>query len=75
MVFEMLRNYLAESLGCDEEEITLRSELREDLGLSDTELEEVVDAMSGELGFHYDTDDLSGVSTVAQLVRFISNLV
>lgn len=75
MVFEMLRDMLVESLGCDEEEITLRSELREDLGLSDTELAEVVDAMSGELGFRYDSGDLSGIATVAQLVRFISNLV
>lgn len=75
MVFEMLRDMLVESLGCDEEEITLRSELREDLGLSDTELEEVVDAMSGELGFRYDAEALTDVTTVAQLVRFISNLI
>lgn len=75
MVFEMLRDMLVESLGCDEEEITLRSELREDLSLSDTELEEVMDAMSGELGFRYDAGDLAGVATVAQLVRFISNLI
>lgn len=75
MVFEMLRDMLVESLGCDEEEITSRSELREDLGLSDTELEEVVDAMSGELGFRYDAEALADVTTVAQLVRFISNLI
>ena len=75
MVFEMLRDFLAESLGCDAEEITPRSELREDLGLSDTAMEEVMDAMSGELGFRYDTDDLSGIATVAQLVRYISRLV
>lgn len=75
MVFEMLRDFLSESLGCDTEEVTLRCELREDLGLSDTGLEEVMDAMSGELGFRYDTDDLAGITTVAQLVRYISNLV
>ena len=75
MVFEMLRDMLVESLGCDEEEVTLRSELRDDLGLSDTELENVMDAMSGELGFRYDTDDLAGLHTVSQLVRYISSLV
>ena len=75
MVFEMLRDMLVESLGCDEEEVTLRSELRDDLGLSDTELENVMDAMSGELGFRYDTDDLAGLQTVSQLVRYISSLV
>ena len=75
MVFEMLRDMLVESLGCDEEEVTLRSELRDDLGLSDTELENVMDAMSGELGFHYDSDDLADLNTVSQLVRYISALV
>ncbi len=75
MVFEMLRDILAESLGCDEEEITLRSELRDDLGLSDAELENVMDALSGELGFRYNSDDLERVATVGQLVRLVSSLV
>lgn len=75
MVFEMLRDMIVESLGCDEEEVTPKSELREDLGLSDTELEEVMDAMSGELGFRYDTDKLEGILTVAQLVRYIAGLI
>lgn len=75
MVFEMLRDMIVESLGCDEGDVTPRSELREDLGLSDTELEEIVDAMSGELGFRYDTDALASVKTAAQLVRYISTLI
>lgn len=75
MVFEMIRDMLAESIGCDEEEITLRSELRDDLGLSDAELENVMDALSGELGFRYDSDDLERVTTVAQMVRLVSSLI
>ena len=75
MVFEMLRDMIGESLGLEQEEITLKSDLREDLGLSDTELEEIMDAMSGELGFRFDPEKLESVRTVAQLVRFISGLV
>lgn len=75
MVFEMIRDMLAEALGCDEEEITLRSELRDDLGLSDAELENVMDALSGELGFRYSSEDLEHVATVAQLVRLVGSLV
>ena len=75
MVFEMLRDMIGESLGLEPEEITLKSDLREDLGLSDTELEEVMDTMSGELGFRFDPEELESVHTVAQLVRFISGLV
>lgn len=75
MVFEMLRDMIVETLGCDEEDVTPKSELREDLGLSDTQLEEVMDAMSGELGFRYESDRLEGILTVAQLVRYIAGLI
>lgn len=75
MVFEMLRDMIGESLGLEPEEITLKSDLREDLGLSDTELEEIMDTMSGELGFRFDPEKLESVYTVSQLVRFISGLV
>lgn len=75
MVFEMLRELLSEELGCDGEEITLRAELRDDLGLSDAELENVVDALSGELGFRYESESLEEVRTVSELVRLISSLV
>lgn len=75
MVFELLRDMIVESVGCDEEEVTPRCDLREDLGLSDTELEEIVDAMSGELGFRYDPEKLETLHTAAQLVRYISTLI
>lgn len=75
MVFEMLRSMIAEAMGCEEDEITTRSDLRDDLGLSDTELQEIMDAMGGELGFRYDEDDLEKIQTMAQLVRYISRLV
>ena len=75
MVFEMLQEMLSEELGCDGSEITLRAELRDDLGLSDAELENVVDALSGELGFRYDSESLESVTTVSELVRLISSLI
>ena len=75
MVFEMLRDMLGEALGCDEAEITLRSELRDDLGLSEAELQNVVDALSGELGFHYEPEALEELNTVSQLVTYISSLL
>lgn len=75
MVFEMLRSMMAQALGCDEEEITLRSDLREDLGLTDSELEEVMEAMAGELGFRFSGADLEDLNTPADLVRYIADLV
>lgn len=75
MVFEMLRSMLSEALGCDESEITLGSDLRDDLGVSDGELQEVMEALAGELGFRYELGDLEEVNTAAQLVRYISMLI
>lgn len=75
MVFETLRDLLAEALGCDEGEITPRAELHDDLGLSDAELQEVMDAMGAELGFRYDDSELAECRTVAQLVRYVSGLI
>ena len=75
MVFEILQEMLSEELGCDAEEITLRSDLRDDLGLSDAELQNVVDALSGELGFRYDSESLERIHTVSELIRMVSALV
>ena len=75
MVFEMLREMLAECLGCEDSEITLSSELRDDLGLSDGQLDEVMEAMASELGFRYSGTDLEAVSTVRELVGCISQLL
>lgn len=75
MVFELLREMLTETLGCDEEEITLTAELRCDLGASDGQIREVADAMSTELGFRYEESDLEDLTTVAQLVRYIAGLL
>lgn len=75
MVFEMLREMLAECLGCEDSEITLSSELRDDLGLSDGQLGEVMEAMSSELGFRYEQGDMEDVYTVRELVLLISGLL
>lgn len=75
MVFEMLREMLAECLGCDDSEITLSSELRDDLGLPDDQLNEVMEAMASELGFRYDRGQVEDAATVRELVGYISQLL
>lgn len=67
---ETLRGILSDSLGCDEAEIIPGADLRCDLGLSDGDLRDVVDALAGELGFVYDEGDLEDLTTVSSLVRY-----
>lgn len=72
MIMEALRGILADSLGCDESEITPGADLRCDLGLSDSDLADVLDALAGELGFVYEESDLDTLTTVSSLVRYAS---
>lgn len=75
MVFEMLREMIVEILGCDEASVTLSAELRDDLGLSDSQIAEVLEAMASELGFRPEDIDLEEVYTAKELVRNISVLL
>ena len=75
MVFEALREMIVEIQGCDEGEVTMRAELRDDLGLSDGQIREVMEAMSSELGFRYDESELEELCTVAELVKYIAGLL
>lgn len=75
MVFEALREMLVEILGCDESEITLSADLRDDLGLSDGQMDEIVEALSSELGFRREDLELEEVYSVRELVKAISVLL
>ena len=75
MVFEALREMIVELLGCDESEVTLSAELRDDLGLSDGQIDEVLEALSSDLGFRAEDIELEETETVRQLVRAISGLL
>ena len=73
MILETLQNILSDSLGVSAEEITPDADLRRDLGLSHGELLDLLDAMATELGFAYDEQDISCLSTVASLVRYTAD--
>lgn len=75
MVYEMLREMIVESLGCDEASVALSAELRDDLGLSDGQITEILEAMASELGFRSEDIDPDGVYSVKDLVRAISVLL
>lgn len=75
MFFEMLRDMITETMGCEESDVALGAELRDELGLSDGELSEIVAAMAHELGFRFDEIDLEEAATVRDLVRCISALL
>ena len=69
MIFEKIAALLAEQFGMDVDSITMDTSF-EDLGADSLDIVELTMAVEEEFGLeNMDEDDLSGVATVADLVR------
>lgn len=75
VVFEMIQNLLSESLGCSEEQITPGTDLLGELGVSETDLEEILDALGEELSFSWRSRDLEEIATVGDLIRYVESRI
>lgn len=73
MVFELVRNLLAESLGCDEADITMATGLFDDLSLNLSDVNELLSALGEELGFRM-SGSAEDLNTVADIVALAEHL-
>ena len=72
-IFEQMQKIISEQFGVDESSVTERTSFEEDLGADSVDLVELVMAMEdefkiGEVG----EDELAGLSTVGDCVRFLN---
>lgn len=74
MVFELIRDLLVDSLGCNEADITMTSDLFDDLGMEYSDLNDIVAALSVELGFSPEAADWSDLTTVGDFVAQVERL-
>ena len=73
MIFEKLAALLSEQFGVDVDSITMDTSF-EDLGVDSLDIVEMTMAVEEELGLEdMDEEDLSGLSTVAHLVRHLKS--
>nr|WP_317323029.1 acyl carrier protein [uncultured Flavonifractor sp.] len=73
MIFEKIAALLAEQFGMDVDSITMDTSF-EDLGADSLDIVELTMAVEEEFGLeNMDEDDLSGVATVADLVRYLKS--
>ena len=73
MIFEKLAALLSEQFGVDVDSITMDTSF-EDLGADSLDIVEMTMAVEEELGLEdMDEEDLSGISTVADLVRYLKS--
>ena len=73
MIFEKLAALLSEQFGVDVDSITMDTSF-EDLGADSLDSVEMTMAVEEEFGLEdMDEEDLSGISTVADLVRYLKS--
>ena len=75
MIFEKIAKILAEQFGVAADSISMDTSF-EDLGADSLDVVEVTMALDEEFGIgELSEDDMSGISSVADLVRFVSGKV
>ena len=73
MIFEKIAGLLSEQFGVEADSITMDTSF-EDLGADSLDIVELTMAVEEEFGLeNMDEDDLSGVATVGDLVRYLKS--
>lgn len=69
MVFEKIQEIIAEELGKDTEEITLTTNIQEDLEADSLDLFQIINEIEDEFDVKIETED--GIKTVQDLVTYV----
>ena len=76
MIFEQLKNLLAEQFGVGANTITMDTSFEEDLGADSLDLVDMSMALEEVFGVEELTEEeISGITTVGDLVRFLQSRV
>ncbi len=74
MVFEKVKEVIAEQLGITQEEITKESNIIQDLGADSLDVIEMLMTLEDEYGITIPDDKISQVKTVGEVVSLIEDL-
>ncbi len=72
MSMEKIKEILVENLDCKEEDIKPESLIMKDLGADSLDMVELAMAFEEEFGVKIETDDISKIKTVQDIVDFIA---
>lgn len=75
MVFETIRSFLAEQLGCDEKRITESTVILQDLEAEASDLADLMLMLEQEYGIEWTDDDLTELETVGQVTAFVESQI
>lgn len=74
MVFEKIRAILAEQLDVAEDEITMESNIGEDLGADSLDVVDLVMTIEDEFEIEVPDDQIENIKTVGDVVNYIENV-
>lgn len=73
MVFEKLKEIIADKLGVNEDEITMEATFIDDLGADSLDIVELIMALEEELEMEIPDEDAEKFRTVGDVVEYISS--
>ena len=71
MEFEKVRDIIVETLGCEEEQVTLNASLSDDLGADSLAAVELVMALEEASGITIDDADVESLKTVDDIMKYL----
>lgn len=75
MVFEKIKNYLSSQMGIDESLITMDATFVEDLNIDSLDLVELILTLEEEFGIVIPEEDAEELSTVGDVVNYVSSRI
>ena len=74
MVFEKIRAILCEQLDIEEDQVTMDSNIAEDLGADSLDVVALIMSIEDEFGLEVPDDQVENIKTVGDVVNYIENL-
>ncbi len=71
MFFEKVKEIMVNTLGCDEEKITMEASIADDLGIDSLDAVELVMAIEEELGVKIPDEELGQMKTVSDIAKCV----
>lgn len=72
MNFDTVRNVIAETLGCDVEQVTLQASLADDLGADSLASVELTMALEEATGISIEDEALPNLKTVGDIMEYLT---
>lgn len=72
-MLEKMKEIIAEQLGVEEDEISLETSFKEDLGADSLDLFELVMALEDEYSVEIPAEDLENLTTVGQVMDYLKS--